>query len=139
MPHRRRRNRALACRFNAAFNRGFGGFLSKYDKAAGVAVRRPAACLLVFAVVFVASLAIYPSIEMAFFPRTDSGQFVMNVKAPSGTRLENTEARISQLEALVRRIVPESELEMMVSNIGVDPGFPPFILRTRPCTRRLFR
>lgn len=113
----------FGARFNARFNRGFGAFLSQYDRAAGVAVRRPVACLLVFAVVFVASLAIYPSIEMAFFPRTDSGQFVINVKAPSGTKLDETEKEIAQLEALVRRIVPESELGMLVSNIGVDPGF----------------
>lgn len=113
----------FGARFNARFNRGFGAFLSQYDRAAGVAVRRPVACLLLFAVVFVASLAIYPSIEMAFFPRTDSGQFVINVKAPSGTKLDETEKEIEQLEALVRRIVPESELGMVVSNIGVDPGF----------------
>ncbi|MBN9659052.1 MAG: efflux RND transporter permease subunit [Acidobacteria bacterium] len=110
-------------RFNARFNRGFEAFLSRYDRAAGVAVRRPVACLLAFGVVFVASLAIYPNIEMAFFPRTDSGQFVINVKAPSGTKLDETEKEIAQLEALVRRIIPESELGMVVSNIGVDPGF----------------
>ena len=54
---------------------------------------------------------------------TDAGQFVMRVKSSSGTRLEETENDIKKLEALIRRIVPEEELGMIVSNIGVDPGF----------------
>ena len=44
-------------------------------------------------------------------------------RAPSGTRLEETENDIEKLEALIRRIVPEQDLGMIVSNIGVDPGF----------------
>jgi multidrug efflux pump subunit AcrB len=70
-----------------------------------------------------ASLLIAPLLGLAFFPMTDAGQFVMRVKAPSGTRLEDTENDIKKLEALIRRIVPEKELAMIVSNIGVDPGF----------------
>ena len=54
---------------------------------------------------------------------TDAGQFVIRVKAPSGTRLEETENDIKKLEALIRGIVPENDLGMIVSNIGVDPGF----------------
>ena len=48
---------------------------------------------------------------------------MINVKAPSGTRLAETEPEIARLEDLVRRIVPERDLGMIVSNIGVDPGF----------------
>ncbi len=65
----------------------------------------------------------FPRLELAFFPRTDAGQFVINVKAPSGTKLTETEAEIARLENLIRQTIPESELGMIVSNIGVDPGF----------------
>jgi multidrug efflux pump subunit AcrB len=60
---------------------------------------------------------------MAYFPMTDAGQFVIRFKAPSGTRLEETENEVKRLEAVIRRIIPESELEMIVANVGVDPGF----------------
>ena len=72
---------------------------------------------------FAASLLLFPRLELSFFPRTDAGQFVINVKAPSGTRLVETEKEIARLEDLIRGIVPGSDLGMIVSNIGVDPGF----------------
>ncbi|HYL15780.1 MAG TPA: efflux RND transporter permease subunit [Terriglobales bacterium] len=110
-------------RFNAAFNRGFAGFLGIYDILVGIVLRRPVTCLVVCTVGFAASLLMFPRLELAFFPRTDAGQFVVNVKAPSGTKLSETEAEIARLEDLIRRTIPESDLGMIVSNIGVDPGF----------------
>ncbi len=109
--------------FHGWFNRGFERFLCGYDSMVAVALRRPVLCLMGFGLVFAASLLLFPHLELAFFPRTDAGQFVINVKAPSGTRLEETEGEIARLEALVRRTVAQSDLGMIVSNIGVDPGF----------------
>ena len=54
---------------------------------------------------------------------TDAGQFVIRVKGPPARGSTETENDITRLEALMRRIVPEHELGMIVSNIGVDPGF----------------
>jgi multidrug efflux pump subunit AcrB len=45
------------------------------------------------------------------------------VKAPSGIKLSETEKAIARLEQLLRRTIPEKDLAMIVSNIGVDPGF----------------
>jgi multidrug efflux pump subunit AcrB len=115
--------RSVGQRFNAGFNHGFEGFLKAYDRAVNGTLRRPLFWLLLFAVGFGVSLLIFPHLELAFFPRTDAGQFVINVKAPSGTKLTETEKEIAQLEQLVRSVVPESDLGMIVSNIGVDPGF----------------
>jgi multidrug efflux pump subunit AcrB len=114
---------SLGQKFNAGFNRGFEGFLRGYDKVVVTAVRRPLVWLLLFAAGFGVSLLIFPHLQLAFFPRTDAGQFVINVKAPSGTRLVETEKEIAQLEQLVRRVVSDDDLGMIVSNIGVDPGF----------------
>ncbi len=110
-------------RFNMWFNAGFERFLKGYDSLAALALRWPAFCLAVFGIGFVASLLLFPRIELAFFPRTDAGQFVINVKAPSGTRLEETEKEIASLEGLLHRSIPANDLGMIVSNIGVDPGF----------------
>jgi multidrug efflux pump subunit AcrB len=110
-------------RFNRSFNQGFGRFLDIYDRLVGMVLRRPAFCLIVLGLGFAASLLVFPLLGLSFFPRTDAGQFVINVKAPSGTRLEETEKDIARLEELLRRNIPQSDLSMIVSNIGVDPGF----------------
>ncbi len=115
--------KSIGRRFNDGFNRGFSGFLSLYDALVGAVLRVPAVCLAVFAIAFAASLTLFPRLELAFFPRTDAGQFVINVKAPSGTKLTATEAEIARLEDLIRQTIPANELGMIVSNIGVDPGF----------------
>ena len=57
------------------------------------------------------------------FPRTDAGQFVINLKAPSGTRLAVTENEVAKVEKLIREVVAPEDLGMIVSNIGATPGF----------------
>ena len=114
---------SLAGRFNAWFNARFEGFLHGYDRLVNRVLNRPAATLAAFFVLFAISLGIYPLLGFSFFPRTDAGQFVMNLKAPTGTRLGVTEAEVIKLEALIRRVVPEHDLGMIVSNIGSTPGF----------------
>jgi multidrug efflux pump subunit AcrB len=110
-------------RFNAWFNRSFERFLNIYDRLVALVLRWPTYCLTGLALAFIVSLLIFPRLELSFFPRTDAGQFVINVKAPSGTRLVETEKHIARLEELLRRSIPERDLSMIVSNIGVDPGF----------------
>jgi multidrug efflux pump subunit AcrB len=73
--------------------------------------------------VFVASLALYPLLTVAFFPHSDAGQFVINLKMPSGTRIDRTEQLLQQVESVVRSIVTPADLAMVVDNIGVTPGF----------------
>ena len=55
--------------------------------------------------------------------RTDPGQFVINLKAPTGTRIEITESLIAQVEKIIREEVAPEELAVIVANIGVQPGF----------------
>jgi multidrug efflux pump subunit AcrB len=60
---------------------------------------------------------------LGFFPRTDPGQFVINIKAPTGTRLELTNQYIKHVEADIRQVVSPRDLDMIVSNIGITPDF----------------
>ena len=57
----------------------------------------------------------------AYFPRTDPGQFVINLKAVTGTRVEITEQEVAKIEDLIRKIVSPHDLRLVVSNIGVTP------------------
>ena len=48
---------------------------------------------------------------------------MINVKAPSGSRIEVSAAEVARVEEIVRRTVDPRDLQLVVSNIGVQPGF----------------
>jgi hydrophobic/amphiphilic exporter-1 (mainly G- bacteria), HAE1 family len=110
-------------RFNAWFNRGFNRLLDFYEGAVRRSLRRPALTVAVLVAIFAASLGIYPFVGRAFFPQTDAGQFTMNIKVPTGTRIEVTDNYVAKIEDLIRRVVPPSDLKTIVSNIGVVNDF----------------
>ena len=110
-------------RFNAGFAARFECLLVRYERSIRGALRRPGRVLLAVAALFVLSLMLYPLLGLAFFPRTDAGQFVINLKSPSGTRIEVTTQDVQKVEALVRRIVDPKDLELIVSNVGVTADF----------------
>jgi multidrug efflux pump subunit AcrB len=114
---------SFAARFNQAFSRRFERMLVWYERRVRAGLRAPGRLVLAITALFACSLIIYPFLGVAFFPRTDAGQFVMNVKAPSGSRIEVTTAEVDRIEAMVRRIVDPNDLELVVSNIGVVPDF----------------
>ena len=68
--------------------------LMRYDRAVDKALARPMVTVVVIMASFVVSLALFPLLGLAFFPRTDPGQFVINVKAPTGSRLELTNSYV---------------------------------------------
>lgn len=113
----------LGERFNIWFNDRFEDFLRVYDALVGNALRHARVTIGLCAALFAGSLALYPQLGLAFFPRTDAGQFMINVKAPSGTRISVTESEIAKLEKLVREVVQPEDLGLVLSNIGVTPGF----------------
>src|SRR4029077_27486 len=106
-----------------SFNVYFEKMLAGYDRTLSKSLLRPLATLTGLVGVSLLCLSLYPFLGVAFFPRTDPGQFVINVKAPSGTRVELTENYVKQVEDIIRQVVPPSELSMIVSNIGVTPDF----------------
>jgi multidrug efflux pump subunit AcrB len=110
-------------RIVASFNRSFEKLVRYYDHTLNRFLLRPVATTIALAGVSLLCLSLYPLLGVAFFPRTDPGQFVINVKAPSGTRIELNEKYIKQVEDDIRQIVPANELGMIVSNIGLTTDF----------------
>jgi hydrophobic/amphiphilic exporter-1 (mainly G- bacteria), HAE1 family len=106
-------------RFNAWFNRQFNKFLDSYERLVRRALKVPALTVVLLFGVFVASLGIYPLLGRAFFPQTDAGQFTVNVKVPTGTRIEVTNDYVAKIEDLIRHDVDSKDLKMILSNIGV--------------------
>jgi multidrug efflux pump subunit AcrB len=115
------RRRSFGQRFNIWFNQGFEAFLKIYDSLVGVVLRGPVPTVVGFAAIFVASLALLPSLGVSFFPRTDAGQFVINLKAPTGARLAVTDNEVERLENLIRQVISPQDLGMIVSNLGSTP------------------
>jgi multidrug efflux pump subunit AcrB len=105
------------------FNFYFGKMLGKYDRTLSTTLLRPVAAVVGLVGVSLLCLSLYPLLGVSFFPRTDPGQFVINLKAPSGTRVELTEDYVKEVEDLIRQIVPANELEIIVSNIGITTDF----------------
>jgi len=111
--------RSFGARFNAAFSGGFRRVTDRYEGSVRHALGRPGAVVAGIVVVSLSSLLLWPLLNEAFFPRTDAGQFVINVKAPSGTRVEVTNDLIAQVEQTIRSTVDPRDLNLIVSNIGL--------------------
>jgi multidrug efflux pump subunit AcrB len=54
-----------------------------------------------------------------FFPEIDAGQLRLHARAPSGTRIEQTEVLFGDIEAEIRRVIPPADLDTILDNIGL--------------------
>ncbi len=109
-------------RFETKFNEHFHGMLDWYEAKAYSALKRPGfTAAVIGAGVVLILVTIGPFLGRSYFPRTDPGQFVINIKEPSGTRIEISNQYIAQVEDEIRKVVPASDLDMIVSNIGITP------------------
>jgi len=112
----------LFARFDRWFNRKFQRLLDWYEVKAYGAMRRPmlTAGVILGAVVLILLVGL-PFLGRAYFPRTDPGQFIINLRMPSGTRLEVSNDYVRKVEQIIRETVPDADRDMIVSNIGVYP------------------
>ncbi|MDR3405297.1 MAG: efflux RND transporter permease subunit [Chthoniobacter sp.] len=110
-------------RFQHWFNGKFHCFLDRFDRVQTLSLARPAATIAGVLGLFALSLGLIPALGLAYFPRSDPGQFVINLKAATGTRLEVTEKEVQKVEEMIRRVVDPGDLRLIVSNIGTTPGF----------------
>ncbi|MDB6067775.1 MAG: acriflavin resistance protein [Pedosphaera sp.] len=115
--------KSFSSRFNGWFNTKFGVMLDRYGSLLSWSLNRPWATVLSLTAVFVLSLALFPLLGISYFPRTDAGQFVINLKAPIGTRLENTDALVKKVEDIIREEVAPQDLDLIVANLGITPDF----------------
>ncbi|MCC6581097.1 MAG: efflux RND transporter permease subunit, partial [Phycisphaeraceae bacterium] len=106
----------------AAWERRIDRVIARYLRGLDWALRHrisvvAGSFLLLAAVVF----WLGPRLGREFFPEVDAGSFELAVRAPSGTRVERTEEAVEQVEKFIRQSIPEHDLEMIVSQIGVSP------------------
>jgi multidrug efflux pump subunit AcrB len=109
--------------FHRAFNRLFERLRSAYGRLLGWTLNNRALAAVGLLTFALGSLALAPRIGQDFFPTVDAGQFRLHVRAPSGTRIEETERIFGQVEDTIREIVPESERAMILDIMGTSPSF----------------
>ncbi len=110
-------------KYLGAFIRVYEHFAAWYERMLDRALNRKFAVIAAVAVLFVVTMSGYRLIGTELFPRTDAGQFIINVRAPRGSRIEVAEALTAQIEKVVHDVIPPRDLSMVVSNLGLAPGF----------------
>ena len=107
--------RAFA-RWEATIDRG----IAYYVRALDAVMTRPITAIVVaFSLLIAAIVLIGPPLRKEFFPESDAGAFEIAVRATSGTRIEVTNDKIAAVEDFIRKEVPEHDLQLIISEIGV--------------------
>jgi len=120
----RQREGARQYRWFAAFDRAFDHVRGTYGRALRRILGLRFVSIAALVLLFAGSLMLYPRIGKEFFPQVDSGQFNIQMRVPSGTRIEKTEASVSEVERLIREQIPPSDLQMLISNTGILYDWP---------------
>ena len=116
---RGRHSFGLLVRFQHGFEMRFEKIRALYHRCLKLVMARRglfAACFLAFAFL---SLALVPFLGRNFFPTVDAGEISLHVRAPVGTRIEETAALFDRIEASIRQVIPPGELATIVDNIGL--------------------
>jgi CzcA family heavy metal efflux pump len=123
-------SRRLRDRVFRLSQRFFDGMEAFYERVLQWALGHRRFVVGSIAVAFVASLflvtapsfGLKPLIGTEFFPSSDESQFRVNLKAPVGTRVEETERIVKGMEAIIRANLRAEELATIVSNVGIPQG-----------------
>jgi multidrug efflux pump subunit AcrB len=107
-------------RFHLAFEKYFEKFRVGYRRILELCLAHSAVFLLFFIIFAVVSAAVlYPFLGQDFFPSVDSGQFKFHLRARTGTRIEDVAQLCDQVDNTIREIIPKSELDNIIDNIGL--------------------
>ncbi len=108
----------LAARFFHAFDSGFNRMRMWYGGWLGLVLERRGLFVAGFACFVALSLSLFPLVGRDFFPTVDAGTIKLHVRGPAGTRIEETEQRVSRIEETIRGVIPPAETETMLDILG---------------------
>jgi CzcA family heavy metal efflux pump len=106
-------------RLQRGFDRRFRNLRVAYQRVLTRMVNRRKAFVPAFMGICFAAFLLVPWLGQDFFPSVDSGQFTLHLRAPTGTRIEETARLCDQVEASIRKTVPSAELAGILDNIGL--------------------
>jgi multidrug efflux pump subunit AcrB len=117
--HGQGRSRNPLVIFQRAFERGFERFRMSYQRVLTTLVYRRAIFVPAFLLVGTTGFALIPFLGQDFFPSTDNGQFLLHVRAKTGTRIEETARLCDLIESYIRTRIPSDQLDNILDNIGM--------------------
>ena len=106
-------------RFQRGFEARFERVRDGYEQVLGLLVRRRGLFIPIFLLGSLAFFALTPWLGQDFFPNTDSGQFILHLRAKTGTRIEETAQLTDQVEAEMRKVIPAGEVQSVLDNLGL--------------------
>lgn len=112
------RRKPLAWLFSAVES-AFGAAQRLFEAALALLLRWRPLALLAAAAVIASAVLLLPQVGRDFFPTIDAGQFRLHVKAPTGTRLEETQRLFTEVGSVIRELIPARERTIMIDNIGL--------------------
>jgi CzcA family heavy metal efflux pump len=101
------------------FEAGFEGLRERYHRLLDGAIRHRRIFAILFFSACALSFLLLPMVGQDFFPQVDSGEFKLHLRAPTGTRIEDTAAICDRVENDMRTVIPPSELATITDNIGL--------------------
>ena len=105
-------------KFAAAFDRGFERFRAAYGRWLAWALRHRPFTVVLFVGFVIGSLGMTKLVGRDFFPTVDAGLIKLHVRGVPGTRIEETEKRITAIERTIRTVIPPSEMGTMLDILG---------------------
>ncbi|HEY2254164.1 MAG TPA: efflux RND transporter permease subunit [Variovorax sp.] len=111
--------RSLLQRVYRSFDRQFERVRRSYALVLSTVLARRGRFIVVFLGFCLLSCLLYPVLGRDFFPSVDAGQIRLHMRAPTGTRIEETARLADQVEAAIRELVPKDQLETILDNLGV--------------------
>ena len=118
-PSQPRRSRNPLARFQHAFEQRFAQARESYRAVLAMALENRARFVAGFLACVLVSFALFPFLGSDFFPSVDAGEITLHVRAPIGTRLEDTAALFDHIEQSIRRTIPPEQLSGIVDNVGL--------------------
>src|SRR3984885_8875678 len=112
------RSRNPLVRLQRGFEARFERFRLGYSELLALALHHRATFVCCFLAFVVASFALTPFLGRDFFPSVDAGQILLHVRTRVGTRVEESAQQFSEIEKVIRQIIPPEELATVVDNIG---------------------
>jgi multidrug efflux pump subunit AcrB len=106
-------------RMQSKFEHAFENFRGRYHRLLERCIRHRIAFAICFLAACVLSFALLPFVGQDFFPSVDSGEFKLHMRAPTGTRIEETAALCDRVDAVIRKQIPPSEIVSVIDNIGL--------------------
>jgi CzcA family heavy metal efflux pump len=106
---------------NDRFNQGYAWVQDHYTRALREVLHHRKPALILSVGIMATAFVLLPFVGRDFFPAVDSGQIRLHVRALPGTRIETSKTLFSQVEDQIRKIIPPSELDLIIDNIGLTP------------------